>query len=186
MRLFHFTLKLHLESILRERAIKPTDPATREHSEFFLRYASGEFGNIGLVEAIEQHPNHDLGTPVVHLTRNPSIAAQRWGEAVDFRGNKTKRYGKIWTSQIYQRDKREIRFEVDVPGPIRYRRFAIQDGISETWYRHLRRTGGDDSDWFVVSRPILAEEWVCIEDVTTGKILWRKGQDLDVLATSRC
>lgn len=54
----------------------------------------------------------------------------------------------------------------------------------QDWYDELARRGNNDAHhWLVVNRPIVAAEWLAIDDAKTGEPLWRPETGLLATAT---
>jgi hypothetical protein len=69
--------------------------------------------------------------------------------------------------------KRGVRFTVSVPEAQHWPQWAARHRVSRITRRLLHDAGGGLSErWWVVQRPIPAQEWVGVERVRTGTLLW--------------
>jgi hypothetical protein len=60
-----------------------------------------------------------------------------------------------------------VRFTVSLPEeePQHWTSWSRKRGISEFWYGALARSGGDPTEWWVITRAIPKREWLRVEDI---------------------
>jgi hypothetical protein len=76
-------------------------------------------------------------------------------------------------------DKRRVRITVDVDDAKHWPPWSREQGIKEEVDRAMAiATGGDLDSWYVVERPVYDDEWVIVEDLQTGTVLWNRKKGL--------
>jgi len=70
-------------------------------------------------------------------------------------------------------DKHAIRITIDISDAQHWPIWSCKHKIKKGWYRRLARSG-DPQSWYVVERCITQDDWIIIEDVQKGEVLWEK------------
>lgn len=70
-------------------------------------------------------------------------------------------------------DKRAVRFTVALSDAQRWKPWAARHGLSHRLRQRLDHAGGGlSARWYVVPRPVPADEWIRIDDLHTGERIW--------------
>ena len=70
-------------------------------------------------------------------------------------------------------DKHAIRISIDIDDAQHWPAWSRSHKIQKGWYRALAKFG-DPQSWYVVERCITQDDWIIIEDVQKGEVLWEK------------
>lgn len=86
--------------------------------------------------------------------------------------------GKIYFQNTFIDAPPIIRITVDVPDAMHWPAWSMKYLIKKSVYDGLAKSAnGDPITWYVVDRPIYDNEWVIVENIKSGEVLWKREEN---------